>query len=105
MDRSAPPAVQANPAQGWSNMMDRAALRQVLVEILEEDKGEKVETPADDIGLRDGLGLDSVDVVSLVMHIESRFRIRLPSEELEKLQRVGDLLDLLERKLAAAKAA
>ena len=48
--------------------------------------------------LREGLGLDSVDVVSIVSQIERRFRIRLTQQELEKLVSVADVLDLLETK-------
>jgi acyl carrier protein len=52
--------------------------------------------------LREGLGLDSVDVVSIVSQIERRFRIRLTQQELEKLVTVGDVLTLLESKLSSA---
>ncbi len=50
--------------------------------------------------LRIDLGLDSVDVVSIVSQIERQFRIRLTHQELEKLAKVGDVLDLLQAKLA-----
>ena len=48
------------------------------------------------------LGLDSVDVVSIVSQVERRFRIRLGQQELEKLVTAGDVLDLLQAKLAEA---
>jgi acyl carrier protein len=54
----------------------------------------------DDINLREGLGLDSVDVVSIVSQVERRFHIRLTHEELEKLATVADVLNLLESKLS-----
>ena len=47
---------------------------------------------------------DSVDVVSIVSQIERHFRIRLSQQELERLVRVGDLLDLLMAKLSAPPA-
>ena len=46
------------------------------------------------------LGLDSVDLVGLVMRIEREFHVRLSPEELATVKRVGDLLDLMETKLA-----
>ncbi len=52
------------------------------------------------VNLREGLGLDSVDVVSIVSQIERRFHIRLTHQELEKLVTVADVLDLLQAKLA-----
>ena len=51
------------------------------------------------MNLREGLGLDSVDVVSIVSQIERQFHIRLSHEELEKLATVADVLNLLQAKL------
>jgi acyl carrier protein len=81
-------------------MPDRQTIRQTLIELLEADTGEKYADLEDGANLRDGLGLDSVDVVSIVSQIERRFRIRLSQQELEKLVTVGDVLDLLLAKLA-----
>jgi acyl carrier protein len=82
-------------------MPDRATIRGTLIELLEADTGEKYPDLADDANLREGLGLDSVDVVSIVSQIERRFHIRLTHQELEKLATVADVLNLLEAKLAA----
>ncbi len=82
-------------------MRDRASIRQTLIELLEADTGEKHENLAEDANLREGLGLDSVDVVSIVSQIERRFHIRMSQEELEKLSTVADILNLLEAKLTA----
>ena len=62
---------------------------------LESDTGEKHADLDDGKNLRDDLGLDSVDVVSIVSQIERRFRIRLTHQELEKLVTVGDVLTRL----------
>ena len=51
--------------------------------------------------LREDLGLDSVDVVSIVSQVERHYRIRLDQRELENLVTVGDLLTLLQAKLEA----
>jgi acyl carrier protein len=82
-------------------MMDRAFIRRTLIELLEADTGEKYTDLDDSANLRDGLGLDSVDVVSVVSQIERRFHIRLTHQELEKLVTVADVLNLLQAKLAA----
>lgn len=83
-------------------MHDRESIRQTLIELLEADTGEKYPDLKDDASLREGLGLDSVDVVSIVSQIERRFRIRLSHEELEGLGKVGDVLNLLHEKLRNA---
>ena len=81
-------------------MMDRESIRQTLAAYLEEDLGEPVASMDDTVTIREGMGLDSVDVVGLVMKVERQFRVRLASEELAEIVTVGDLLDLLQAKLA-----
>ena len=86
-------------------MSTRETLRTTLLNLLEEEMGQSYPLPADDQDLRESLGLDSVDVVGLVMRIERQFRVRLATEELAAVKSVGDLLDLMETKLAARDAA
>ena len=83
-------------------MPDRDAIRKTLVELMEADTGETYTNVDDDKNLRTDLGLDSVDVVSIVSQVERRFRIRLSQQDLEKLVTVGDVLDLLQKKLSEA---
>ncbi|HZY90654.1 MAG TPA: acyl carrier protein [Gemmataceae bacterium] len=82
-------------------MHDRAFIRKTLIELLEADTGEKYDDLQETANLREGLGLDSVDVVSIVSQVERRFHLRLSHQELEKLATVADVLDLLEAKLNA----
>ena len=82
-------------------MPDRDSIRLTLIELLEADTGNQYPDLSESKKLREELGLDSVDVVSIVSQIERRFRIRLSQQALEKLVKVGDVLDLLEAKLVA----
>jgi acyl carrier protein len=82
-------------------MTNRESIKSTLVELLEADTGEKYPNLDETTNLREGLGLDSVDVVSVVSQIERQYRIRLTHQELETLSTVGDVLNLLEAKLAA----
>jgi acyl carrier protein len=50
------------------------------------------------------LSLDSLDMAGLVLHIESPFGIQIETELLDGIQSVGDLLDVLQSKLAAKSA-
>jgi acyl carrier protein len=86
-------------------MKDRQFIRATLIEILESDTGEHFQDLNETDNLREGLGLDSVDVVSVVSQIERRFHIRLTHQELEQLVTVGDVVDLLHAKLNAQAAA
>jgi acyl carrier protein len=79
--------------------MDRESIRQAIVELLEEEMGDKFADLDDSKKLREELGLDSVDVVSVVSQVERRFHVRLTHEELQELVTVGDVLNLLQSKL------
>jgi acyl carrier protein len=81
-------------------MADRESVRKLLIEILEADTGNSYAELTETDNLREGLGLDSVDIVSVVSQVERQFKIRLTHEELEKLVTVGDVLDLLTVKLS-----
>jgi len=82
-------------------MMDRESLRSTLANLLDEEMGQPFDLSDDAMDLRTGLGLDSVDVVGLVMRVERRFRIRLGMEELLEVRTVGDMLDLIVDRLAS----
>jgi acyl carrier protein len=85
-------------------MSQRDEIRQTLIALIENDVGQKFDDLGDSKNLREELGLDSVDVVSIVSQIERHFRVRLSQQELEKLVTVGDVLDLLQTKLDAPPA-
>ena len=82
--------------------MGRDEIRKILVELLEDDTAQTYDHLSDDDNLRESLGLDSVDLVTLVVHAQGRFNIDVRSEELENVTTVSHLLDLLQAKVVAA---
>jgi acyl carrier protein len=56
-------------------------LRRLLVETLHLDGLDPASIPADQPLFGDGLGLDSVDALELVVGLEREFSITVPSEE------------------------
>ena len=67
--------------------MDRSALQTEVKELLVS--GLRLETPAKDIAddapiFGEGLGLDSIDALELVVLIEERFGVSIPDEEVGK---------------------
>jgi acyl carrier protein len=84
--------------------MNRQDLSATVLELLEKETGESYPPLEDSTSLRDGLNLDSLDMAGLVLHIESHFGIQVETELLEKVTTVGNLLDVLEQKIAAKSA-
>ena len=81
--------------------MERTQLSAVVLELLEKETGETYPAVEESTTLREGLNLDSLDMAGLVLHIESHFDIQIESELLDGIQSVGDLLNVLETKIAA----
>ena len=46
----------------------------------------------------DDLGADSLDIVELIMALEEEFDVEIPSEDLEKILTVNDVIKYLEDK-------
>lgn len=85
--------------------MDRQELRRVLIELLEETTGEPRVELAEQDDLQEGLGLDSVDMFSLIVEIQSKLKVKIASEDLAAVVTVGDLLDVLQSKVEASATA
>ena len=84
--------------------MDRQELRATLLDVLEQETWERPAELADHIKIREGLKLDSVDLLSVMLRVETQLGISLNSRDFEKVVTVGDLLDVIQAKLAAAPA-
>lgn len=46
--------------------------------------------------LKENLGADSLDLFEMVMAFEEAFEVEIPSEDLEQIQTVGDVVKYLE---------
>ena len=81
--------------------MDREQLRTTLVDLLEQETWERPEDFSDGVKIREGLKLDSVDLLSVMLRAESTLGVSLDSRDFDKITTVGDLLTTIERKMAA----
>ena len=81
--------------------MNRQELSAIVLELLQKETGETYPDLAEVTTLREGLNLYSLDMAGLVLHVESRFGIQIETELLERIATVGDMLDVLEEKIAA----
>ena len=80
--------------------MERTQLSAIVLDLLEKETGETYDTLEDSTTLNEGLGLDSLDMAGLILHIESHFGVQIETELLEKIKTVGQILDTLEEKIA-----
>lgn len=85
--------------------MDRQQIRNDLAElvaVVNEEMAGKVEGLSDDSDLRDGLGLDSLQMTELIFEIEEKFNTKISDDEAGQLRTVGELLTLIETKVNAS---
>jgi acyl carrier protein len=80
--------------------MDRTAILKKLGEILERSVGEPVCVLEESTKLQEDLSLDSVDVVTMAIEVQSEFKVDLKAAELSKLLLVKDLIDLIQSKIS-----
>lgn len=69
-------------------------IKEIIVEQLEI----KAEEITEQTNLKEDLGADSLDLYELVMALEDEYSVEIPSEDLEKLATVGDVVDYLKEK-------
>lgn len=73
-----------------------------MLERMKEIIAEQLSTEAEGITLetsfKEDLGADSLDLFELVMALEDEYSVEIPSEDLEKLNIVGDVVDYLKEK-------
>ena len=66
-------------------------MKKMLAEQLNIDE----ESITPEVSFKDDLGADSLDLVELVMALEDEYNIEMPSDDLAKMNTVGDVIDFL----------
>ncbi len=69
-----------------------------LKEIIEEKLNAEGATITEKTSFKEDLDADSLDLFELVMALEDEFGVDIPSEDLEKLATVKDVMDYLAAK-------
>ena len=72
-----------------------------MLEKIKQMISEKLNVSEDEITedtvLTDDLGADSIDIMELIMTFEAEYDIELPTEELENISTVKDIMDLMKK--------
>ena len=79
------------PAAGF----DRKEIFDVLSSMLSELLDMKKESFSEDTMIFEELPLDSLQLYELVVDLEEEFSIRIPDEAIEKIQSVGEVVDMI----------
>jgi acyl carrier protein len=79
-----------------SKLSKRRYLMERVLEIIQEQLNLTGVEITEDSSLKDDLGIDSIDMVELVMAFEDEYGIEVQYEELDKkVKTVGDIVDFL----------
>lgn len=76
----------------------KATIENVKEVILEADVLGSVEKMLNDVPLREQ-GIDSLDVVNVYLLLEEKFDIKIPDEDLEKVQTIDAIIEYINKKL------
>ena len=69
-----------------------------MSEMLAEQLNCEASTITPETSFKDDLGADSLDLFELVMALEEEYGVEIPSEDLEKILTVQDVIDYMKNK-------
>lgn len=69
-----------------------------LQEIIAEQLGIEKEEVKAESNFKDDLNADSLDLFEMIMSMEEEFGVEIPSEDLEQIATVQDIMDYLKNK-------
>lgn len=67
----------------------------MVAEYLSESLDMEKETITAETNIQEDLDIDSIDLVDLIMAIESEYSIEIPDEDFEDLKTVGDVAEYI----------
>lgn len=65
-------------------------------DLIVEEIGVEEEQVTMDASFKNDLNIDSLDLFEMVMTLEEEFDVEIPSEDLENIDTVGDLINYIE---------
>ena len=71
-----------------------------VVNLIVEEVGVDADQVTMEASFKDDLNIDSLDLFEMVMALEEEFDVEIPSEDLEKMDTVGDIVTYIQNKQA-----
>lgn len=72
---------------------------EIIKNLIAEKSGVDVEKISNDLELKDNLGIDSLDIVELIMELEEEFNCTIPDEDYESSMFVKDIIEIVENRI------
>ncbi|MEF3280219.1 MAG: acyl carrier protein [Elusimicrobiota bacterium] len=80
--------------------MTRENIAEEIKKLISESISTDINEIKEDSKFVDDLGADSLDIVELVMAMETKFDIEIPDEDAQKIKTVGEAIDYISKKLS-----
>ena len=80
-----------------SNEKENKIMLEKVKEIVAESLGEEVDQITETTNFKEDLGADSLDLFEMVMALEEEYDAEIPTEDLEKIATVGDVIAYLNK--------
>ena len=78
------------------NKMETKNMLEKVKEIVAESLNVEESTLSETTSFKEDLGADSLDLFEMVMAFEEAFEVEIPSEDLEQITTVGDVVKYIE---------
>ena len=72
-------------------------IREKVKKIIIDKLGVEESEVTDEASFTNDLGADSLDTVELIMEFEKEFNLSIPDDQAEKIQKVGQAIEYLEK--------
>ena len=88
--------IQSQNGKIFSSRKEKETMLEKIKEIVADSLNADVDTLTEETSFKDDLGADSLDLFEMVMAFEEEFEVEIPSEDLEQINTIGDVVKYLE---------
>ena len=92
------PEFTNSPAKSGTLIVDPPGVVEVFKELVLDIAEKEEEDFYSEARFKEDLGLDSLDMVELVMYCEKEFAISMKDHEWQSLKKIGEFIELIEKK-------
>jgi acyl carrier protein len=78
--------------------MDKHQIEQDLIEIIASNLKIDAKTISKDSNFSDDLGVDSLELVEIILKLEEKFKVSIPDADVSKLLTINDIVEYIAKK-------